>query len=131
MAKPRTDYDSPWKEVLERYFEPFMALFFLHAHAEIDWSRGYEFFDKELPAKLEESFQVELTRHEETRKMRYVTSIERRAIQQGIEQGALQTLQANVIEVLTLRFRTIPQELIDQIQQSANPDWLKSCSGTL
>ena len=43
-----TDYDSPWKNVLESYFEPFMAFFFPQAHAEIDWTQGYEFLDKEL-----------------------------------------------------------------------------------
>jgi hypothetical protein len=26
-AIPETDYDSPWKEALERYFEAFMAFF--------------------------------------------------------------------------------------------------------
>jgi len=40
--------DSPWKEALERYFEPFLAFFFPTAHAGIDWSRAYEFLDKEL-----------------------------------------------------------------------------------
>lgn len=43
-----SDYDSPWKEALEQYFQAFMAFFFPLAHAEIDWSRGYEFLDKEL-----------------------------------------------------------------------------------
>src|SRR5437588_17751 len=43
-----TDYDSPWKEALDHYFEPFMAFFFPLAHAAIDWSRGYEMLDKEL-----------------------------------------------------------------------------------
>jgi hypothetical protein len=43
-----TDFDSPWKEALERYFPQFMAFFFPHAHADIDWARGYEFLDKEL-----------------------------------------------------------------------------------
>jgi hypothetical protein len=42
------DYDSPWKEAIERYFEAFMAFFFPEAHAQIDWERGYEFLDKEL-----------------------------------------------------------------------------------
>ena len=46
--KPGTDYDSPWKEALDRYFERCMAFFFPQAHAEIDWSRGYEMLDKEL-----------------------------------------------------------------------------------
>ena len=43
-----TDYDSPWKEALDAYFEPFMAFFFPDAHSDIDWSRGYESLDKEL-----------------------------------------------------------------------------------
>ena len=42
------DYDSPWKEILERYFEQFMAFFFDAIHAEIDWARGYESLDSEL-----------------------------------------------------------------------------------
>jgi hypothetical protein len=45
---PGTDYDSPWKEALDRYFEPCLALFFPQAHADIDWGRGYEMLDKEL-----------------------------------------------------------------------------------
>lgn len=42
------DYDSPWKEILDDYFEDFMIFFFPDAHAAIDWARGVEFFDKEL-----------------------------------------------------------------------------------
>lgn len=42
------DFDSPWKDVLEIYFEEFMAFFFPDAHRDIDWSRGYENRDTEL-----------------------------------------------------------------------------------
>ncbi len=41
------DYDSPWKDILERYFPPFMAFFFPEAHADIDGSKGYESLDTE------------------------------------------------------------------------------------
>src|SRR5690348_14531404 len=44
----RADYDTPWKEILELYFQPFMALCFPLIYQEIDWSKGYEFLDKEL-----------------------------------------------------------------------------------
>ena len=47
-GRPATDYDSPWKEALDRYFERCMAFFFPQVHAEIDWTRGYEMLDKEL-----------------------------------------------------------------------------------
>ncbi len=43
-----TDYDSPWKDLLNDYFQDFMAFFFPETHADIDWSRGYESLDKEL-----------------------------------------------------------------------------------
>ena len=44
---PADDFDSPWKEALDHYFERCMAFFFPDAHADIDWSRGYEMLDKE------------------------------------------------------------------------------------
>ncbi len=47
-AIAREDYDSPWKEVIERFFEPFMAFYFPRAHRQIAWDRGFEFLDKEL-----------------------------------------------------------------------------------
>ena len=42
------DYDTPWKNIIETYFEELMAFFFPAAHADIDWSRPVEFLDKEL-----------------------------------------------------------------------------------
>lgn len=48
MSQQKTDYDSPWKQVLETYFKDFVGFFFPQAHADIDWTKGYEFLDKEL-----------------------------------------------------------------------------------
>ncbi len=45
---PQTEFDSPWKQILQLYFADFMQFFFLQAHREIDWSRGFEFLDQEL-----------------------------------------------------------------------------------
>ena len=47
-TQPTPEYDSPWKEVLERFFAEFMAFFFPKAYDAIDWSQGYTFLDKEL-----------------------------------------------------------------------------------
>ncbi|MGD1867350.1 MAG: hypothetical protein ACFB0D_22605 [Phormidesmis sp.] len=55
MAEPRNDYDSPWKEVLEAYFEECMAFFFADVHRDIDWSKGYEFLEKELQQIVREA----------------------------------------------------------------------------
>ena len=48
MTNPQTEFDSPWKEILQLYFEEFMLFFFPEAHREIDWSREPEFLDQEL-----------------------------------------------------------------------------------
>jgi hypothetical protein len=45
---PDIQFDSPWKSAIEAYFPDFMAFFFPQIHADIDWSRGFEFLDKEL-----------------------------------------------------------------------------------
>lgn len=41
-------YDSPWKEILERYFHEFLALFFPGIYRRIDRDRGYVSLDLEL-----------------------------------------------------------------------------------
>lgn len=43
-----SDYDSPWKEALERYFPQALEFLFPLIHTEVDWERGWEFLDKEL-----------------------------------------------------------------------------------
>jgi hypothetical protein len=50
-----SDYDSPWKEALDAYFEPFLALLFPEVHRDIDWSRGYESLDKEFQQVVREA----------------------------------------------------------------------------
>ena len=42
MPEPQADYDSPWKDVIERFFPAFMEFFCAEAHAGINWSKGYE-----------------------------------------------------------------------------------------
>ena len=48
---------QPWKEALDAYFEPFLALLlFPEVHRRIDWSRVYEFLgpaDEERVAPVE------------------------------------------------------------------------------
>lgn len=43
-----SDFDSPWKEALDVFFQSFLELFFPRAHADIDWGRVWESLDKEL-----------------------------------------------------------------------------------
>ena len=48
QSHPHDDYDSPWKQLIEWYFEAFMGFFFPAAHAQIDWRHSVQFLDKEL-----------------------------------------------------------------------------------
>jgi hypothetical protein len=42
------DYDSPWKETMDRYLAWFLAFFFPKVYPLLDWSREYEPLDTEL-----------------------------------------------------------------------------------
>ena len=42
------ELDSTWKEALERYLQPFLALFFPKIHDDINWTRGHEWLNQEL-----------------------------------------------------------------------------------
>ncbi len=55
MNELPVDYDSPWKEAIEQYFEPFLAFFFPAAHAVIDWNYPAESLDKELQQIVREA----------------------------------------------------------------------------
>ena len=51
----KSDYDSPWKEALERFFPEFLALLFPRVHAGIDWAKEIQFLDKEFQQIVREA----------------------------------------------------------------------------
>lgn len=89
----------------------------------IDWIMA-------LPPRMERGFWQEVHKIEEADKMRYVMSIERIAMQdgieQGIEQGRLITARANVLDILNLRFHSVPNELVEQINALTNLEQLQA-----
>ncbi len=48
MNQPQTEFDTPWKDILQDYFAEFMQFLFPQAYEEIEWTRTPEFLDKEL-----------------------------------------------------------------------------------
>ena len=54
-SPPRADYDTPWKNILDLYFQRFMEICHPEAAKAIDWSKGYEPLDKELNSVIRES----------------------------------------------------------------------------
>ena len=43
-----TEYDSPWKEAIDAFFERFMAICFPSVHSAVDWNSPVKMLDKEL-----------------------------------------------------------------------------------
>jgi hypothetical protein len=55
VNQPQADYDNPWKEAIEQYFEQFLAFFFPLTYDIIDWNRPPESLDKELQQLMREA----------------------------------------------------------------------------
>ena len=43
--EPECEFDGPWKEAIEWFFEPFLEFFFPEVYENIDVERGHEFLD--------------------------------------------------------------------------------------
>ncbi len=188
------DYDSPWKEAIERYCPDFMHFYFPAAHAHIDWSQPYLFLDQDwsgsearladsgnpfavvtqahlatretkgdavarhaakwrlvqglyrrgferqqvvdlfrgidwmmrLPKELQVQLRQDLHTLEEESKMTYVTSIERLAIeegmQKGMEKGMQQGRREGKVQLLTrqlaARFGALPLWVGDRLARA-------------
>ena len=62
-----------------------------------------------LPPDLGLNFKTELKRFEAEKEMRYITSIERIGIAEGIQQS--------IAKILKLRFQDVPPELVEQLNK--------------
>lgn len=95
----------------------------------------YRFLDwlMTLPVELEQRFRLDLEQIETEVKMRYVTSIERLAMQEGREEGREEGLEEGrqagmremVAETLRTRFGEVPEEVIGRINQIQDIEVLK------
>ena len=48
MTQPKSEFDTPWKQIMDLYFEQFVACCWPGKYHEIDWQHGYKMMDKEL-----------------------------------------------------------------------------------
>ncbi|NEO18678.1 transposase [Moorena sp. SIO4A5] len=48
MSEPIADYDNPWKEALQAYFDSFLQFCFPQVHTLIDWNQTPKSLDTEL-----------------------------------------------------------------------------------
>jgi hypothetical protein len=77
---PSTEYDTPWKDAIEQYFPDFIP----------------------SPTELEREFWQEIIREEEARRMPYLTTIERIALEEGREEGREEGLVEGRLETLLM-----------------------------
>ena len=70
-----------------------------------------------LPAALEQEFWDELRQFEEEKRMPYVTSVERRSFEQGLQQGQLQEAREMLLEAVATRFGEVPEDVTAAVQR--------------
>ncbi|WP_339461664.1 hypothetical protein [Nodularia spumigena] len=131
------DYEARWLE-LEQSDSPFAVLVMAHLRTqattqdltgrlrwklslikrmyELGYSRDkisqlFRLLDRlmTLPPDLDLNFKTELKRFEAEKEMRYITSIERIGIAEGIQQS--------IAKILKLRFQDVPPELVEQLNK--------------
>jgi len=73
-----------------------------------------------LPEELEEDFRQEITRYEEEKKMRYVSSVERIGIKKGKKEGRLEYIEMG----LSVKFGENGMKLMPVIQSLEDEDRL-------
>lgn len=152
------DYETQW-ETLEQTTNPFGVVVMAHLKTKathrnpenrLQWKltllrmlyeRGYSredivelfrFIDwvMVLPEELARSFKQVVRSYEEAQRMRYITSIERLASQEGreegIELGALQQAREDAIEILQTRFGELPSSIAELINGIEDASVLKT-----
>ena len=79
-----------------------------------------------LPLELDRQFWQEYREYEETKNMRYVTSVERIGIEKGIEEGNKQGLIKGIALGLKLKFGESVTNLLPEIEQITDVDVLSA-----
>ncbi|MDZ8026308.1 MAG: hypothetical protein RMY36_033070 [Nostoc sp. SerVER01] len=79
-----------------------------------------------LPEELENSFWQEVTQYEEEKKMPYITSVERRGIEQGLQQGKIEGLIQGIEMILEFKFGRDGLTILPEIAQIQNVEILKT-----
>lgn len=143
------DMDGGWKQMIEDYLEEFFRKIqagrdvqqryrFKLAFIRELYSRGYarddilklfRFMDYllRLPDDLASRFRSELESLEEKLSMPYVTSVERLARQEGLEQGlerGLEQVRELLVQTVQIRFGQIPDPLRASINACASTEQL-------
>ncbi len=135
MAHLKTQASTGNAEEREQYKWELVQNLYERGYTENDIIQLFRLLDwmMTLPESLQQSFDTKLQQDQESRKMPILSNIERRAMeagrqegmQTGLQQGMLQTARSNVLEVLTVRFNSVPLDLTNRVNQIADIAILK------
>ncbi|MGI0482290.1 hypothetical protein ACN4EE_16085, partial [Geminocystis sp. CENA526] len=78
-----------------------------------------------LSEDLQLKFEDKLTQYQEERKMPLLTNIEKRALARGEQKGAKENCQENILDLLKLRFNSVPKSIEDSLKNIDNLAFLK------
>jgi hypothetical protein len=68
-----------------------------------------------LTPKLEREVEQEIEAFEKSKRMKYITNIERRGLERGRQEGQIRSQQESVLAVLETRFGEIPYSLREAV----------------
>ena len=88
----------------------------------VDWMMA-------LPKELQQSFETQVARYQEEKKMPLLSHMEiraeKRGMERGMERGFLLNARESVLELLEVRFEAVPEELVNAINQIEDKVQLK------
>ena len=119
------DMDGGWKQMIEDYLEEFFRFFFPERDDILKLFRFMDYILR-LPDDLASRVRSELESIEEKLSMPYVTSVERLARQEGIEQGVLQCSRDLLLQTIQIRFGQIPDPLRASINACTSTEQLSA-----
>jgi hypothetical protein len=68
-----------------------------------------------LPGKLEREVEQEIEAFEKSKRMKYITNMERRGLEKGVQIGQIRSQQESVLAVLETRFGEVPYPLREAV----------------
>jgi hypothetical protein len=120
--KPEKRAALKWQLTRRLYEKGYSKEYILQLYHFIDWLMY-------LPPKFDKQFNTQLNEYEEERKVRYVTSYERFAMekfrQQGAQRGELQNARKFVLRGLDRRFGSVPPVMSERIKVIDNSSQLE------
>ncbi len=79
-----------------------------------------------LPEPLEANYYQQMVRFEEERAMPHMSTAERIGHKRGREEGRMEELYASILEILELKFGSVPAEIAQAVESLADMDRLRS-----